>query len=79
MSGWLDDVDHLTGSLDLFKARRATQPCSVAIEGRVLTIERERRLRVVLRAPWHLLRAIELDLALAPEPAPDSASTRRTT
>lgn len=36
------------------------------IEGRVLTIERERRLRVVLGAPWHLLRRIDLDLRLEP-------------
>jgi uncharacterized protein YndB with AHSA1/START domain len=67
VSGWLDDVDHLTGSLDRFATRRATEPCSAAVEGRVLAIERERRLRVVLRAPWHLLREIELDLALVPE------------
>lgn len=66
VSGWLDDIDHLTGSSERFATRRAKEPCSVPIEGRVLEIERERRLRVVLRAPWHLLREIELDLRLAP-------------
>lgn len=64
MSGWLDDVDQVTGSAERFATRRATQPCSVPIEGRVLIIERERRLRVVLTASWHLLREIELDLQL---------------
>lgn len=67
VAGWLDDVDHLTGSPERFATRRATEPCSVPIEGRVLTIERERRLRVLLSAPWHLLREIELDLRLHPE------------
>lgn len=66
VSGWLDDVDHLTGSPERFATRRANEPCSVPIEGSVLAIERERRLRVILRAPWHLLREIELDLRLQP-------------
>ncbi|MFN8602896.1 MAG: SRPBCC family protein [Candidatus Binatia bacterium] len=66
VSGWLDDVDHLTGSPGRFATQCAAEPCVGPIEGRVLAIERERRLRVVLRAPWRLLREIELDLRLEP-------------
>lgn len=66
VSGWLDDVDHLTGSPERFATQCAAEPCVGPIEGRVLAIERERRLRVVLRAPWRLLREIELDLRLEP-------------
>lgn len=67
VTGWLDDVDRITGSPERFATRRAAQPCSVPVEGQVLEIDRERRLRVVLRAPWHLLREIELELRLDPE------------
>ncbi|MBY0274663.1 hypothetical protein K2Z84_04915 [Candidatus Binatia bacterium] len=66
VAGWLDDVDHLTGSPERFATQCAAERCVGPIEGRVLTIERERRLRVVLRAPWRLLREIDLDLRLQP-------------
>lgn len=66
VAGWLDDVDRLTGSPEHFATQCASERCSGPIEGRVLAIERERRLRVVLRAPWRLLREIELDLRLQP-------------
>ena len=66
VAGWLDDVD-LSGSPERFATRRATEPCASPVEGRVLAIDRERRRRVVLRAPWRLMRRIEIDLQLHPE------------
>lgn len=66
VAGWLDDVD-ISGSPKGFATRRATEPCCSPVEGRILEIDREHRLRVVLRAPWRMLREIELDLRLDPE------------
>jgi uncharacterized protein YndB with AHSA1/START domain len=66
VAGWLDVVD-IPGSPKGFATRRATEPCCSPVEGRVLEIDRERRLRVVLSAPWRMLREIELDLRLDPE------------
>jgi uncharacterized protein YndB with AHSA1/START domain len=62
--GWLDDVDQLTGSAERFATRRAGERCGTPIEGRVTELQHERALRVRLRAPWHLLREIELGLRL---------------
>jgi uncharacterized protein YndB with AHSA1/START domain len=67
VSDWLDGIEQLSGSGARFATRRAAQPCSAPIEGKVLRLERERRLVLLLRAPWHLLREIELDIELAPE------------
>ncbi|MBM4242896.1 MAG: hypothetical protein FJ148_03660 [Deltaproteobacteria bacterium] len=66
VAGWLDDVD-ISGSPARLSTQRASRACCGAVEGLVLEIERERRLRVLLRAPWRLLREIELDLTVRPE------------
>jgi len=67
VSAWLDGIEHLSGVGERFATRRATQPCSQAIEGRVVRMERQRHLGLLLRAPWRLLREIELDIQLASE------------
>ena len=67
VSAWLDGIERLSGVGERFATRRAEQPCSQAIEGHVLRMERQRRLGLVLRAPWRLLREIELDIQLASE------------
>jgi len=67
VSAWFDGIERLTGVGERFATRRATEPCSSPVEGRVLELERERRLRLVLSAPWHLLREIELEIELTPD------------
>jgi hypothetical protein len=65
VSSWLDGIETLTGRGDRFSTRRASEPCSAPIEGRVLQLVAAQRLRVVLRGPWRLLREIELVVELA--------------
>lgn len=67
VSGWLEGIDRLTGSGRRFATRRANSPGSAPIEGRVLELEPGARVRLVLSAPWRLLREIELEIRLAPE------------
>jgi uncharacterized protein YndB with AHSA1/START domain len=68
VSSWLDGVERLTGAGDRFATRRANEPCSVPIEGRVLELGSDSHVRLLLRAPWRLLREIEVDIALSPDP-----------
>jgi hypothetical protein len=67
VSAWLEGIERLSGVGERFATRRATAPCSKPVEGRVLRMERPRRIGVVLRAPWRLLHEIELDIVLEPE------------
>jgi len=64
VASWLEGIEALTGGGDRFATRRTSEPCSVPIEGRVLQLVPAQRLRVVLRAPWRLLREIELAVEL---------------
>lgn len=65
--GWLDGVDAVTGSGERFSTRRSKSGAGVPIEGTVLEVAPQRRIRLVLRAPWRLLREIELCIDLLPE------------
>lgn len=65
VSSWLDGIERLTGGGDRFATRRASEPCSAAVEGRVLQLVAPERLRLVLRAPWRLLREIEISVELS--------------
>ena len=67
VSAWLEGIERLSGVGERFATRRAAAPCSQPIEGRILWMERPRRIGLVLRAPWRLLHEIELDIVLGPE------------
>lgn len=66
VASWLDGIDALTGGGDRFTTRRADEPSSAPVEGRVLQLVPGERLRIELRAPWRLLRGIELTIELTP-------------
>lgn len=67
VSAWFEGIESLSGSAESFSTRRGTEPCACPVEGCVGDFDPERRLRVTFRAPWRLLRSIELEVTLRPE------------